>query len=141
MSDRQLGIEADTSRRITLEVLDEILDDFGISRSNGTSCIDLSGAIPQIQQTKSEHINMSLIGAVPSLANAVAATQIFEARGGQAQTIGVDLRRSHNYLDPNIGVTPTINGQVRTEQSLLAASVAEIAYRRSHSTWLLATHS
>ncbi|KAK4498623.1 hypothetical protein PRZ48_011282 [Zasmidium cellare] len=103
--------EAATSQRITLELLDTILRDFGISRSNGKSNIEIRGAIPSIEQTKSQHINMSLIGAVPSLADAIIATQIFEARGGDPQTIAIELQRSHNYLDPDIGMTPTINGQ------------------------------
>jgi hypothetical protein len=53
-----------------------------------------------------------LIGAIPALANAVTATQINEARGGERQTITIDLRRGHNYIDPDIGMTPSINGQV-----------------------------
>ena len=81
--------------------------------SNGKSQVLLQGSIPAIRLTKSEHINMSLIGAIPSLANAIAATQIYEARGGAAQSVSVDLQRAHSYLDPDIGMTPTINGQVR----------------------------
>jgi hypothetical protein len=104
--------ECEISREITLQLLDEILNDFGLARKNGNSSVQLLGAIPGHQQTKSEHINMSLVGAVPSLANAIVATQIFEARGGQPQSITVDLQRSHNYIDPDIGMTPTINGQV-----------------------------
>jgi hypothetical protein len=46
------------------------------------------------------------------LANAVAATQIYEARGGPPQKIQADLRKGHNYIDPDTGMTPTINGQV-----------------------------
>ena len=106
--------EAKMSRDITLKILDEILEDFGLDRNNGSSTINLVGSIPDVQQTRSEHINMSLVGAVPSLANAVAATQIFEARSGDTQSIEVDLQRSDNYLDPNIGMTPTINGQVQS---------------------------
>ena len=113
MSKSTTADEADISRNVSIKILDEILEDFGLDRSNGSSTINLIGSIPAAEQTRSEHINMSLIGAVPSLANAVAATQIFETRSGHAQTIEVDLQRSHNYLDPNIGMTPTINGQVR----------------------------
>lgn len=105
--------ELPTSCRITLELLDKILKDFGLSHSNGKSTIELQGALPDIEQTKSQNIHMSLIGAIPSLANAVAATQIYEARGGEPQTIAIELQRSHNYLDPDIGMTPTLNGQVR----------------------------
>lgn len=113
MSNGKPEQEAEVSRGITLKVLDDVLHDFGLARHNGRSSIDLIGAIPAIQETKSQHVNMSLVGAVPSLANAIAATQIYEARGGQPQTIAIDLQRSHNYLDPDIGMTPTINGQVR----------------------------
>ena len=102
----------DVPRDLTLRLLDSILDDFGISRADGRSEIRLVGTIPDTQHTNSQHINMTLVGAVPSLANAVVACQIFEARGGEAQSITVDLRRSHNYLDPDIGMTPTINSQV-----------------------------
>ncbi|KAF2174289.1 hypothetical protein M409DRAFT_16552 [Zasmidium cellare ATCC 36951] len=111
MSSEKQDSEAATSHRITLEILDTILNDFGVSRANGRSTVELRGALPNIEQTKSQHINMSLIGAVPSLANAIVATQIFEARGGDPQTIAIELQRSHNYLDPDIGMTPTINGQ------------------------------
>ena len=114
MSKSTTDHEAETSRDVTLKILDEILEDFGLDRNNGSSTINLVGSIPAPQQTRSEHINMSLIGAVPSLANAVAATQIHEARSGDSQCIEVDLQRSHNYLDPNIGMTPTINGQVQS---------------------------
>ena len=70
------------------------------------------GGIPALSSTNSENICLSLIGAIPALANAVAATQINEARGGKSQTIEIDLRRGHNYIDPDIGMTPSINGQV-----------------------------
>lgn len=104
------------SHAIVLELLDTILDDFGLSRSNGKSSIELRGSIPVVSETKSERINMSLIGAIPSLGNAIVATQIFEARKGESQTIEVDLQRAHNYLDPDIGMTPSINGQVRVAE-------------------------
>jgi len=70
------------------------------------------GRIPSLKSTHSEKINFTLIWAIPACANAVAAAQIYKARGGSAQEIEIDLRRSHNYLDPDIGMTPTINGQV-----------------------------
>jgi len=111
MSDGALAQEAHVSQEVTLKLLDTILADFGLARNNGTSTIELEGAIPALQQTKSQHIMMSLVGAIPSLGNAIAATQIFEARGGDPQTIAIDLRKAHNYLDPDIGMTPTINGQ------------------------------
>lgn len=104
--------EAEASHNVTVKILDGILQDFGLQRNNGRSDIKLVGFIPALKETHSEHINMSLIGAIPSLANAIAATQIFEARGGLSQTITIDLQRAHNYLDPNIGMTPTLNGQV-----------------------------
>lgn len=103
-----------TTHGRVLEILDTILNDFGLSRSNGSSRIELQGQIPAARETNSEHIDMSLTGAIPSLANAIAASQIFEARGGKAQTISVDLQRAHNYLNPDIGMTPKINGQVRS---------------------------
>jgi hypothetical protein len=107
-----LPSEVQISHRITLALLDQILEDFGLDRKHGLSSIKLIGSLPSITETKSDDINMSLIGAVPSLANAIVATQIFEARGGAPQSIGIDLRRAHNYLDPDIGMTPTLNGQV-----------------------------
>ncbi|KAF2665907.1 CoA-transferase family III [Microthyrium microscopicum] len=102
---------ASLSHSIALNVLDEVLEDFGLSRkANGTTIL-FTGDIPSQESTKSQIINLSLIGSIPALANAVAATQIYEARGGQAQNIDIDLRRGHNYIDPDIGMTPTINGQ------------------------------
>lgn len=100
------------SQRIALQSLDDILHDFGLSRKPDGSQIHFVGAIPALSSTNSEKINLSLIGAIPALANAVAATQINEARGGERQTIEIDLRRGHNYIDPDIGMTPSINGQV-----------------------------
>lgn len=111
MSNGKLDSEAEKSYRITFKALDDILHDFGLTRNNGKSPIELHGAIPDIKQTDSEHMNMTLIGAIPSLANTVAATQIFEARGGDPQKITVELQRAHNYLDPDVGMTPTLNGQ------------------------------
>jgi hypothetical protein len=101
-----------TSQGIALQSLDEALRDFGLSRKSDGSQIRFVGGIPALSSTKSEKINLSLIGAIPALANAVAATQIYEARGGEKQTIEIDLRRGHNYIDPDIGMTPSINGQV-----------------------------
>jgi hypothetical protein len=102
----------EVSHQVTMKILDDILEDFGLARSSGLSLVELIGSFPKISETKSEYLHMSLVGAVPSLANAIAATQIYEARGGSPQTIQLDLRRSHNYLDPDIGMTPSINGQV-----------------------------
>ncbi|KXT08328.1 hypothetical protein AC579_923 [Pseudocercospora musae] len=83
---------------------------------------ELLGSMPEIKQTNSEHINLSLIGAVPSLANAIVATEIFEARGGESQKITVDLQRSHNYIDPDIGMTPKINGQSEINLDLVGGN-------------------
>lgn len=92
--------------------LDTVLQDFGLSRAENGSSVTFIGGVPPARETESHNINLSLVGAIPALANAIAATQIFEARGGQPQTIQVDLRKSHNYLDPDTGMTPTLNGQV-----------------------------
>lgn len=94
------------------KILDAILDDFGLQRNSHGSSVKFVGEVPGFSAKFNDNINLSLIGAIPSLANAVAATQIYEARGGQSQTIEVDLRKAHNYLDPDTGMTPTINGQV-----------------------------
>lgn len=115
--------EIQISHSTTLRVLDDILNDFSLARSNGESSVELLGCIPESKQTNSQHINMSLIGAVPSLANAIVATQIFEARRGEPQRVTVDLQRSHNYLDPDIGMTPTINGQVSADHTANATGV------------------
>jgi hypothetical protein len=95
-----------------LKALDTILADFGLEQKADGSAVKFVGEIPAVERTKSQKIDLSLIGTIPALANAVAATQIFEARGGEKQTIEVDLRRGHNYIDPDIGMTPSINGQV-----------------------------
>ena len=100
------------SQRIASQTLNEILQDFGVTRRINGSSITFVGEIPDLKETKSQKINLSLIGSIPAVANALVATQIYEARGGQPQTIELDLRRGHNYIDPDIGMTPTINGQV-----------------------------
>jgi hypothetical protein len=100
------------SHAYTLNKLDTILTDFGLSRKKDGSSIHFVGEIPAASATSSQKIDLSLIGTIPALANAVAATQIYEARGGAAQKVTVDLRRGHNYIDPDIGMTPSINGQV-----------------------------
>ncbi|KIW13782.1 hypothetical protein PV08_08973 [Exophiala spinifera] len=101
------------THRVALETLNDILDDFQIPRCTPESGpkIIFKGAIPPAEQTHSQKMNLSLIGAIPSLANAVAAAQIFEARKAARQSIEIDLRRSHNYTDPDLGMTPTLNGQ------------------------------
>jgi hypothetical protein len=104
---------SEISSRLALSVLDEILRDFGLSRHKTGSSVSFVGSIPSLASTKSQRINLSLIGSIPALANAVAATQIYEARGGEPQHVEIDLRRGHNYIDPDIGMTPTVNGQVR----------------------------
>jgi hypothetical protein len=106
------------SHTYTLQKLDTILTDFGLSRKEDGSNVDFVGEIPAASTTSSQKIDLSLIGTIPALANAIAATQIFEARGGEKQSIEVDLRRGHNYIDPDIGMTPSINGQVRNYASI-----------------------
>lgn len=103
---------ASQSLALAMQALDTILNDFGLERKPDGSAVEFVGEIPAVEKTKSQKINLSLIGAIPALANAVAATHIFEARGGERQSIEVDLRRGHNYIDPDIGMTPSINGQV-----------------------------
>lgn len=100
------------SNAVAFSLLDTILDDFGVQRLSHGSSVEFVGDVPRPNTANNEHINLSLVGAIPPLANAVVATQIYEARGGRPQKIEVDLRRSHNYLDPDTGMTPTINGQV-----------------------------
>lgn len=94
------------------QIFEALLRDFGVNLSNQGSKVIFTGGIAALEATKSERILLSLVGALPAAANALLAAQIFELRGGQAQTITVDLQRGHNYIDPNIGMNPTINGQV-----------------------------
>lgn len=93
--------------------MNDILDEFDIYLPNTNEGPEVlfTGAIPPPAATHSQKLNLSLVGSIPALANAVAAAQIFEARGGARQTVTIDLRRGHNYIDPGIGMTPTINGQ------------------------------
>jgi hypothetical protein len=100
---------ASKSHTIAQNALREILEDFNLSP--GTSQVTFIGDIPSPSATKSHQINLSLIGTTPALANAVVAAQIYESRSGKPQTISVDLSRGHNYIDPDIGMTPTTNGQ------------------------------
>ncbi|KUL82854.1 hypothetical protein ZTR_09209 [Talaromyces verruculosus] len=105
--------KTEASHLAALQVLETILDDFNIPRptpGRGPKVI-FTNTVPPPEETKSQKINLSLIGAIPSLANAVAAAQILEARGGPTQEVDVDLRRGHNYIDPDIGMTPSLNGQ------------------------------
>src|ERR1700744_1817099 len=104
---------ASNSHRIATQALDEILSDFGLARTTTGSRVVFENEIPALTSTKSQNINLSLIGSIPATANALAATQIFEARGGRPQEVKIDLARGHNYIDPDIGMTPTVNGQVR----------------------------
>lgn len=101
------------SHAIAHHLLRTILTDFGLAQRKNGSAVTFIGEIPSLAETNSGKINLSYIGAIPSLANAIVATQIYEGRGGRPQEITLDLRKAHNYLDPNIGMTPTINGQVR----------------------------
>lgn len=107
-----------SSTVFALAALDTILADFGLEQKPDGSSVRFVGELPAVDKTNSQSINLSLIGSIPALANAVAATQIFEARGGKTQAIEVDLRRGHNYIDPDIGMTPSINGQVSLMMSL-----------------------
>ncbi|KAF2762065.1 CoA-transferase family III [Pseudovirgaria hyperparasitica] len=102
-----------TSHEVALRTLQDILLDFNIPlpTSEKGPTISFIGGIPPVSETKSEKINLSLIGTIPALANAVTAAQIWEARGGKRQCVESDLRRGHNYIDPDIGMTPSLNGQ------------------------------
>lgn len=99
------------SQRIASSYLDKILENFGCSNSSAKSHVRFIHGFPPTSQTKSTDIHLSLIGAIPSAANALMAARILEHRGGPAQEIEIDLRRSHNYIDPDIGMTPSIWGQ------------------------------
>lgn len=105
-------LDANQSHAVAFTVLDAILEDFGIQRHNNGSSVEFRGDVPAPRTTMSEQVNLTLVGAIPALANAIVATQIYEARGGLPQRIEVDLRKAHNYLDPDTGMTPTLNGQV-----------------------------
>jgi hypothetical protein len=94
------------------KILDMMLDDCSGQRNSHGSSVKFVGEFPGFRAKFNDKINLSLIGAIPSLANAVAATQRYKARGGLSQTIEVDLRKVHNHLNPDTGMTPTINGQV-----------------------------
>jgi hypothetical protein len=94
--------------------LTDLLKEFDIpAQETGDAGPDVrfEGAIPAPSTTHSQKLNLTLVGSIPALANAVTAAKIFEARGGQRQTVSVDLRRGHNYIDPGVGMTPTVNGQ------------------------------
>ncbi|KPI38406.1 Acetyl-CoA:oxalate CoA-transferase [Cyphellophora attinorum] len=95
------------------QTLEDILQEFDVSKQEGaaSSNVRFEGDIPHPNTTHSQNLNLTLVGCIPALANAVAAAEILEARGGPRQTITADLRRGHNYIDPGIGMTPTINGQ------------------------------
>lgn len=95
-----------------MAIFDKLLYDFGLSQTNCKSVASVQGLIPSDNHTNSQKLNLSLVGSLPSLANALAASQIYELRGGAAQDVSVDLARGHNYLDPDIGMTPSLNGQV-----------------------------
>lgn len=102
-----------TSRQIAEQTLADFLQNFDIFIPKSTGGVDVvfHSALPDPQTTESEKLNLALIGAIPAAANAVTAAEIFRCRGGPGQRVEVDLRRGHNYIDPDIGMTPTLNGQ------------------------------
>lgn len=55
---------------MTLKYLDA-LNEFGLSGSNGASEVEVQGALLAIDDPNSQHINMALTGAIPSLANGI----------------------------------------------------------------------
>lgn len=97
------------SAATALEALGGYLSEFGITLPE--DAVSFIGSIPPPEETHSEKFNLSLVGAIPSVANAVVAAQVFEARGGAPQKVEADLRRGHNYIDPDVGMTPSLNGQ------------------------------
>ncbi|KAH7400276.1 CoA-transferase family III domain-containing protein [Cadophora sp. MPI-SDFR-AT-0126] len=89
--------------------LDKLLANFGASRENGKSTIIFTNPVsPSFHGSK---INLSLVGSIPSTACAVLASQIHESRTGQSQIITTDLSRGSSYIDPDEGMTPSLNGQ------------------------------
>ncbi|OAA66024.1 CoA-transferase family III domain protein [Cordyceps fumosorosea ARSEF 2679] len=100
------------SHRAARSILNILLADFGLSSDDDQETkVMFEGDVPALASTNSQRLLLSLVGAIPAAANALAAARILELRGGPSQTITVDLARGHNYIDPNIGMTPTINGQ------------------------------
>jgi hypothetical protein len=109
---------AHPTHEVVFSVLDTVLGEFGLRREEHGCRVELVGDVPGPQGSAlNQKLNLSLTGTVPALANAIAATQIYEARGGCPQKIQVDLRKGQNYLDPDAGMTPTLNGQVRLEST------------------------
>ncbi|PVH87116.1 CoA-transferase family III [Cadophora sp. DSE1049] len=92
-------------------LLDKLLADFGASRENGKSTVKFTNPLPPSSTHQSSKINLSLAGSIPSTACVVLASQIHEARTGQSQTITTDLSRGGSYIDPDEGMTPSLNGQ------------------------------
>ncbi|GIZ46184.1 hypothetical protein CKM354_000932200 [Cercospora kikuchii] len=105
--------EVSTFRQIVEQTLQDVLDDFGIKLPSQDQHfgVDFPHPIPPPEETNSEKLNLSLVGAIPACANAIVAAAIFQGRGGGAQRVEIDLRRGHNYIDPDIGMTPSLNGQ------------------------------
>lgn len=129
---------ADSDTVCAMKTFDNILHDFGLSQNNGKSVARLHGPIPAAEQTDSQQLNLSLVGSLPSLANALAASQIYELRGGAPQDVSVDGARGHNYLDPDVGMTPTINGQV--SPAIINSTQKQWLNRKNrkyHLTWSL----
>jgi len=115
-----ISAAAKPTHEVVFSVLDTVLGDFGLRRKEHGSHVELIGDVPGVQAgVVDQKLSLSLTGTVPALANAIAATQIYEARGGSPQKIQVDLRKGHNYLDPDTGMTPTLNGQVRQHRTHL----------------------
>lgn len=127
------------SHGVALQALYDILDDFQIQRPSSSSWLRVvfKGAIPPLEQTRSQKFSMTLIGAVRSLANAVTAAQIFEARTRARQTIEVGLRRSHNYTDPDFGMTPTVNGQEVTLDVLAGNPFLGTIFETKDGKWVI----
>ncbi|THV78571.1 hypothetical protein D6D29_07569 [Aureobasidium pullulans] len=100
-----------SSQDVAYSALVDLLADFGLDHSQADSRIQFVDNIPPKAATKSQHIKLTLVVAILSAANALVAARIFEQRGGEPHAITIDIRKSHNYIDPDIGMTPSINGQ------------------------------
>lgn len=113
------------------QALASILTDFKLEQEQKeyASRVNFIGEVPNVANTNSQKINLSLVGAVPAAANALVAGWIFEERGilkergGRKQVVEVDVGRGHNYIDPDVGMTPSLNGQVCIVFFFLTCSV------------------
>jgi crotonobetainyl-CoA:carnitine CoA-transferase CaiB-like acyl-CoA transferase len=119
----------------SLEALDDLLSDVGLSSEDTGASVSFAGRDPIVPAA---HRLGACIG-IPLMAGAVAAVAFHRRRGGPAQDLHLDLRQAVHTINPGAFWHPTLNGEIAPHPLILDNPFLVAPYRTADGRWVMAT--